>query len=259
MTTRAALKQVLLRAKAIADSHCRHSGHLANFPERNSLETIFVNKRKRCFGNFLVIHSSQSVRPFQYFPLYCRTFSTTQAPITLDKKESESTLTAKMVRCTIHTIRDGTPYHFGEFLSFANRVGKLGPNVKKEGNDESHTQEIFFEGSALAGITAAVGLAGCSSGSQKEAPSEKQAESSPSTHNPVKTEDFDIVSCGFGNWPVPALPFALRRKALPSFASKKTLDSWAHLHSQKVSRASIQNSKLTREFRLIQYRSFPTL
>ena len=102
-----------------------------------------------------------------------------------------------MVRCIIRVIGDGTPYHFGEFLPFANRVGKLGPNVKKEGT-MNLTRRNFLEGSALAGITAAVGLAGCSSGSQKEAPSEKQAESSPSTHNPVKTEDFDIVVVGSG-------------------------------------------------------------
>lgn len=60
------------------------------------------------------------------------------------------------------------------------------------------TRRNFLEGSALAGITAAVGLAGCSSGTQKEAPSEKQAENTPSTHNPVKTEDFDIVVVGSG-------------------------------------------------------------
>ena len=118
------------------------------------------------------------------------------------------------------------------------------------------TRRNFLEGSALAGITAAVGLAGCSSGTQKEAPSEKQAENTPSTHNPVKTEDFDIVVVGSGTAGTCA---ALRasEKGASVLCLEKNLGSWARPHSQKVSRASIPNSKLIREFRLIQYQSFP--
>ena len=131
-----------------------------------------------------------------------------------------------MVRCTIRAIRDGTPYHFGEFLPFANRVGKLGPNVKKEGT-MNLTRRNFLEGSALAGITAAVGLAGCSSGSQKEAPGEKQAESSPSTHNPVKTEDFDIVVVGSGTAGTCAALRASEKGASVLCLEKKL---WTHGH-----------------------------
>lgn len=89
------------------------------------------------------------------------------------------------------------------------------------------TRRNFLEGSALAGITAAVGLAGCSSGSQKEAPSEKQAESSPSTHSPVKTEDFDIVVVGSGTTGTCAALRASEKGASVLCLEKKP---WTHGH-----------------------------
>lgn len=58
------------------------------------------------------------------------------------------------------------------------------------------TRRNFLGGAALASAAAVAGLAGCSSGQTKK--SESTDETSTATHNPTKTEEFDIVVVGSG-------------------------------------------------------------